>query len=328
MIKELVEENRSAESGFIVLLGMLLLVLGSATWFATLGNTHSNTLSLQKNREAITQLHQIKERMLAYAVLHPELYADATNVPGVGYFPCPDEDGDGDADTNCGRDSAGTDELFVLGMVPYKISSRFFSFLNSDVDNRDYWYAVDSRFVNSSAQYATAISQRYSSLTMQTPRLVANSSGAMVNPMTLDGQSNIIMILFYAGPMLAGQSRPSVAVSDYLEQGTVVAGSTFDFTTAGSGSADFNDYVIKITRREWEAAMLSRVSQDNAPEDAVPDLCVTTLPADIHWFNACKYTGASIPPFTVSPLPSTCVLTTVIAEQNITGQGWRDIICP
>ncbi|NPA71430.1 MAG: hypothetical protein GXO35_01250 [Gammaproteobacteria bacterium] len=315
------KKSPSAESGFIILMGMLLLVLGSATWFATMGSLQSSAMSLAKDESHIAQLHRIKEKMLTYAVLHSELYAGESNIPGVGYFPCPD------ADTPCGRDSAGTDELFVLGMVPSRIDTPFFSFIDSTVNNHDYWFAVDSRFVSSSAQFETDISHRYSPLTVDLDRKVSDASGSMVTPMTLDGQNDIVMVLFYAGSALSSQSRPSSDPADYLEQGTVVNGSTFDFSSTG-GAATFNDYVIKITRREWEAAVLSRISQDNAPEDAVPDLCASTDPIGIHWFNECKYTGVNIPPFSAPPLPSTCASTGVIAEQNITGQGWRDIICP
>ncbi|WP_029408171.1 hypothetical protein [Thiomicrorhabdus sp. Milos-T2] len=320
--------GKEKQQGFIILMGMLALVLGAAVWFGTLGNLRSNTMSISHEDKNIAELNRIKDRMLAYAVLHPEIYSDATNIPGPGYFPCPDVDGDGNSDTSCDVDGAGINRLFVLGKVPYKIGTRYFTFLDSKLDNSKFWYAVDSRFVNSSARFATSISQRYSTLNINIANVMKDAGSSDVFPMTLDGKEDIVMVLFYSGEPLSGQTRPSNVYSNYLEQPTVSEGYTIDFRSVGAGSSVFNDYVIAITRSEWQSAILSRVTIDKAPEDGIPDLCVDLADTDISWFNECKYTGANIPPFTDSPFPATCPNTTVIAEENITGQNWRSIICP
>lgn len=311
--------KKTKQQGFIILMGMLALVLGAAVWFGTLGNVRSNTMMLVNEDSNIAQLNKVKQKMLAYAVLHPEIYDDSTNVPGPGYFPCPDENGDGNSDTNCDVDSSGTNRLFVLGKVPYKIGTRYFTFLDSKFDNSNFWYAVDARFVNSSTRYATSTSQRFSSLNMSISSEVTDDAGNNVFPLTLDGKEDVVMVLFYAGEPLSGQSRPSNAYSDYIEQLTVTEGLSLDFRSVGLNSLVFNDYVIAITRSEWQSAVLSRVSQDLAPEDSVPDLC--TLPAtDVSWFNECIYTGTNIPPFT-------CTYSAT-GSDNITGQNWRALICP
>jgi len=310
------------QSGFIVLMGMLALVIGAGIWFGTLGNLRSNSMKIAKKDKDINELHLIKDRMLAYAVLHPEIYSGASSLPGPGYFPCPDINGDGVSNTNCDVDGVGTNRLFILGKVPYKISSRFFTFIDSKLNNGNYWYAVDARFVNSSARYATGSWGRFSNLNRDMPNKVDDSGGTSVFPMTVDGKDDIVMVLFYTGDILAGQTRPSSNYTDYLEQPTVVDGSTIDFKSVGANSSVFNDYVITITRKEWESAVLSRVTEDVNPQDNVPDLCA--IPAtDQSWFNACRYISpGSAPSFT-------CTYdSTAGATDNLQGQDWRSIICP
>lgn len=308
----------SNQSGFVVLLGMLMLVLGASVWFATAGSIRSDSMSIAKSDRYIDQLHQIKQKMLAYTVLHPEIYSDATDVPGPGYFPCPDADGDGAADTGCGN-VTGDDALFLLGRVPYKISSRNFTFIDSNFDNEKFWYAVDSRFVASSSIYAFGTSQRFGPLNVNTPTEVPDESGPDVAPMTLDGKDEIVMILFYAGDALSSQSRPSIQYSDYLEQAALNPGNATNFVSTGANENVFNDYVITITRAEWKSAVLSRVSQDISPEDHVPDLCVNILVTDVSWFNECNYLHPTNRPV------YECIGTTA---DNLAGQGWREIVCP
>lgn len=310
--------NNEKQSGFIVLMGMLMLVLGAAAWFATYGSLQSNAMKLAKNDKGIAQLQHVKDKFLAYAAAQPEVYSDSANVPGPGYFPCPDEDGDGDVDTQCDVDSSGVNRTFVLGKVPYKIGTRYFTFLDSRTDNSLFWYAVDARFVNSSARYATSTSQRLSDLNINLPATVTDVGGATVSPLTLDGRNDIVMVLFYAGEPVLGQNRPSNSSADYLEQGSYTEGYTKDFKSISS--SNFNDYVIAITRKEWESAVLSRVSQDTSPEDGVPDMCVDVIDTDVSWFNECKYLGTNVPPFACTNIAS--------GSENITGQDWRTIICP
>jgi len=310
------------QSGFIILMGMLVMVLGAAIWFGIKGQVRSNTMLIEQNDKHIAQLHKIKQKMLAYTALHPEIYSDATNVPGPGYFPCPDENDDGSADTNCGS-SGVNNSLFVLGQVPFSISSRNYSFLDSLQDRNLFWYAVDSRYVNSSAAFTyaglSATTQRFASLNNDTPNEVEDSSGSDVSPMTVDGKDDIVMVLFYAGKVVFGQNRAGNATyTNYLEQGTYTDGLTHNFVSVDTVNA-FNDYVITITRKEWESAVLSRLAQDINPEDGQADLC--TIPVDQpHWFNECQYVGTNIPPFN-------CTNTTINANENIVGQNWRDIAC-
>lgn len=329
------KHNQTKQSGFIILMGMLLLVLGAAAWFGFYGNIKSTSMQLKQDDLNIVKLKQIKERMLTYAVLHPELYFDAANpadTPGMGYFPCPDTDGDGDAEGICGRDALGNDQLFVFGRVPLQITGVRFNFINTRDNNELFWFAYDARMVNNSQVFASLPNNRFAELNNRLPNVVTDTAGIDVPPLTLDGRDDIVMVLFYAGDNnledIPAQNRPSYDINDYLEQGNVNSnGNTYNFVSSGANPEAFNDYVIAITRNEWERALLKRLTLD-LDEDGFLDIClpatappppaappVTTPPS---WMQACTFndTGANAPPFT-------CNADTV---DNLVGQGWADIL--
>lgn len=311
------------QSGFIILMGMLLLVLGAGVWFGTLGNLKSNTLKIQHNIKFHEQLKLIKQRMINYAVLHPEIYSDATAEPGPGYFPCPDLNGDGSAASSCGSPGS-EDQLFVYGMVPYRIGGRDFTFIDSDLDNRMFWYAVDARFVNNSQVYTSYLNNRFAELNTNLSNEVVDKDSNLTSPFTLDGRDEIVMVLFYAGEAIGNQVRPlTPSYTDYdefLEQVAITDGLTVEFKSVDVAN-DFNDYVIAITRAEWEAAMLSRVSHD-ADEDGSADFCSALVSTDVHWFNECVYNSPSNAP------GFSCTYDAAAANDNIAGQNWRGIVCP
>jgi len=143
-----------------------------------------------------------------------------------------------------------------------------------------------------------------------------------------------VAVLFYAGDPINGQVRaaipvpPPLNVNQYLEQTNAVAGPGVQAVFESVGDPNtFNDYVITITRQEWDAAMLSRVAIDANPADGVPDLCnVPNDPAieDAQsWFNECRSLGFN----NINP----CTPRDVVAGEvnNLEGQGWRLALgCP
>ncbi|MBO1926255.1 hypothetical protein J3998_01590 [Thiomicrorhabdus sp. 6S2-11] len=306
------------QHGFMFLLVSLMLVIGAAAWFTNIGKQQASSMKVESEDRNLLQLQKIKQKMLAYSILTPEIYADQSPIPGLGYFPCPDKDGDGNVDEPCGYESA-VNQTFVYGRVPREITGHFFSFIDADIDQDRFWYAVDARLVSSHGLYQFAGNQRFSNVNPDMENEVKDNSNHDVPPLLLDGKTEIVMVLFYAGNALSGQNRPSNQVDDYLEQPTEIIGQNIDFTSAGSSGTSFNDYVLSITRSEWEAAILSRASQDNNPPDAVPDLCVSLNDNAQHWFNECAYTNTATRPI------YQCDETSF---DNLTGQNWRSLICP
>ena len=331
----------SRQSGFVVLMGLLILVLGASAWFGSLGSLYSEGMKLTNQSDDVRSLEKIKDKMLTYALLYPELFRDGNDTPGPGYFPCPDTTGDGQSNGGC----VAGNSLFVIGMVPQRITARQFSFLPSNQENRRYWFVVDSRYLNRSP--------RLGSLNSLTSNLV-DTTGApefcndpntglpsvilpstCVAPITLDGRGDIVMILFYAGDAL-NQQRGSLPVGagfvdahigQFLEQPALPAvGEPASFVSVGLNPDVFNDRVVTITRDEWNATMLSRVAMDVNPKDAMVDLC--SLPEDTTalgsntWFDRCGY----IPPFTSSP-NNPCTLRGGPGDiNNLEGQGWRFVL--
>lgn len=329
------------QSGFIILLGMLLLVLGAASWFGFYGNIKSTSMQLKQDDLQKSKLHHIKERMLTYAVLHPELYfnqVNPANTPGMGYFPCPDTNGDGAAESICGRNpTSSNDQLFVLGRVPLQITGIDFNFVDTRDSNELYWFAYDARMVNNSQSYAVSPNNRFAELNIRLPNSVNDATGTSVPPLTLDGRDDIVMVLFYAGDddLANGpvQNRPSNNVNDYLEQGAINSdGNTYNFVSTDGDPEAFNDYVIAITRNEWERALLKRLTLD-LDEDGYLDICVPTGPvASLPstpplstppvWMQACTY-DATLGNLAFDPSLFTCNADTV---DNLIGQGWAEIL--
>ncbi|MDG6774552.1 hypothetical protein QCB45_09425 [Thiomicrorhabdus sp. ZW0627] len=310
--------NADHQKGFMVLMILMMLALGTAVWFGTLGEIRSNSMKLESEDRNLSQLKAIKDRMLAYAILHPEIYSDESVVSGVGYFPCPDTDNDGNPNEPCGYVS-GTNQLYVIGRVPTRIANHFFSFIDSSVDSSRYWFAVDSRLVNSHSFYQFNSASRIPEINTTLTHEVKDLSNKDVPPLLVDGKDDIVMALFYAGAPLAGQSRPSNNIADYLEQPSSTLGYNINFQSIGVNPNTFNDYVITITRNEWEAAILSRVTQDTFPQDGTPDLCNSITDNTEHWFNECAYTN---------PVNRPIFACNGTALNNLGGQGWRNIVCP
>lgn len=338
------------QQGFIILMGMLALVLGAAVWFGTASSIRSESMQISIENENINALYRVKDKMLTYALLQPEIFRTSSSsttplaqedIPGPGYFPCPDTDNDGVSNSPC----AGSGVTFVTGLVPRSISSRVFSFIDQPLESGKFWYAVDSHFLTQNQDYFyNSAYKRFVPLNTQSPATAS---------LTLDGATDIVMVLIYSGGPLSGQSQTDATlakISDYLEQDNADGDANFishyDDPAPVGNNPKFNDYVIAITRSEWNAAMLSRISMD-ADGNNVPDLCVdpaAALPIS-HWFNGCSYVGAApsyvdtsiVEPATglvpsndtSSLLNTTCFQNAATTDENLYGQGWRTVLgCP
>ena len=313
------KQNSKNQQGFIILMGMLVLVLGAAVWFGSIGNIRSESIQISVENENVNTLYRIKDKMLTYAMFQPEIFRTLSSnvtplaqerIPGPGYFPCPDITDDGVSDAPC----AGSGVTFVTGVVPQKISSRLFSFSDKSLESKSFWYAVDSRFLTQNGDYY------YDSAYKRFVPL--NNTSPAIASLTLDGTTDIVMVLIYSGDPLGNQNQSSAKITDignFLELEN--ADGDADFISVFADSTQFNDIVIPITRNEWNAAILSRVSMD-ADGNNVPDLCVDPAAAvgTFHWFNDCFSSGTNF---------LTCDLNTASTDENLYGQGWRTVLgCP
>ena len=313
------------QSGFVVLMGVLVLLLGSAFWFGSATKVRTADIESNYQQTRIDELAKIKDRLLTYAVMQPEIFnnvANPQNIPGVGYLPCPDTNGNGNTNLPCG----GGGVLVDIGRIPQSIANTMFTFVEDQNESLNYWYAVDSRYVVQNAAFNFAGAFRRFPLNADMPAL-AN--------LTLDGRNDIVAIIFYSGKEMQNQNQNNILnIGDFLEGEN--ADGDVDFISVDPTPAvlqDFNDYAIAITRQEWRTAMLARVSIDNIDNndftnnvvplggaDNIADLCATIqdVPANPHWFNECTYIGANIPPFActdVNAVPG--------GVDNLAGQNWR-----
>jgi hypothetical protein len=327
-IAEVKSQVDARQSGFVILMGLLILVLGAAAWYGSVGGKKSESMKASFQGEYVANLQHVKERMLTYAILHPEIFDKGSIFnPGIGYFPCPDTSGDGVSNT--GPACSQSRSLYALGWVPQKMSKKSFSFLSTSqkVENKRYWFAVDTRFLADAKKYHYDSFTRFAPLNIKTPSLVDTTGNSncddtpgnpitakCVPPLTLDGQQDIVMVLFYAGDTSTDKytfrdladKLAAEKIQNYLEQPSMNIPShsasypakTGVFISKSNGVDPFNDYVIAITREEWNAAMLSRVAKD-ANRDGVPDLC--EIPLDVQtndknsWFDDCRYSGSEPP---------------------------------
>lgn len=211
---------RSHECGFAVLAIMLLLVVAaSLVLVKRLNAAADNSYRLEFS---ITSLNRAKEALIGIAATYPDSYPGE----GPGQLPCPDTDQppDGSPNPPCGPDA--------IGRLPW----RFFGMNDiRDSSGEPLWYAVSNAYRNNP----------------KTVPLNSNTPGEL----TVDGNGDIVAIVFSPGPSVTGQNRPSSTVTDYLE-GSNSDGDQ-DFSSQGAG--EFNDLLTSISRRELMAFVEKRV---------------------------------------------------------------------
>jgi len=225
--------NRAKQGGAALLLLMLALVLAFSV--AAWRYLSSDTLRNQKLERTTQALAIAKAALLARATLD-------SNRPGS--LPCPDIDNDGTADATvpggiCERsadDAAAGEDSPYIGRFPYRT-------LEMD-DLRDgngerLWYVLPEKLSDANDNVINA-----------------NISSGI----TFNADSQVIAIVFSAGPPLAGQTgRPSVLKNDYLEGSNAATdSSTF---ISGTSTESFNDIALAIRKDEWLNAIAPRVLQ-------------------------------------------------------------------
>ncbi len=235
-----------SDKGAALLIMMLMLFMVSmAVILKGLGNRNNRDRQTVATTKA---LMQAKEAVIAFAVTHADLYPAGA---GVGHLMCPDTDAPafdasgaplapyGPANIPCGPNAIGRLPHYVtlLSGTPLPISDY-----GSGADQQ-LWYAVADAFL---ANPNGGISN------------IVNSSTP--GSLTLDGQSDVVAVLFSPGQALGGQSRPATNPAAYLEAENT-AGPVF---VSGWPAApeSFNDTVLAIRRSELLLPMTARVAEE------------------------------------------------------------------
>ncbi|BBP46731.1 hypothetical protein THMIRHAS_21040 [Thiosulfatimonas sediminis] len=288
--------SQSSQKGMVLLLVSMVLVM----LIALLASSYFKNLIAYFSSKQLSQQHhlmlQVKQRLLMFAVLHPEIYLTnsssqllaADEVPGAGYFPCPDLDGDGfllGAETTCGNqflpsasnplqtgfvpdpltNSGGANcngMAACMGYVPQKIVSRQFYFAPA----KRYFYVLDERFSFQNGYYFNDGQNRFSPLSPSILESVAPR-------LQLNGVDGYVLLIIDAG-------------NDGLDASN--ADGDFKFVSPRRVlSRDENlDQIIGVTLEEWRVLMSIRacvtLKRFNNGLNVYPALAN----AQAHWLNA------------------------------------------
>ncbi len=207
------------QSGFVLGVIIVVMVLGATAFF---GLYAQNWLFQNQDQTRLTALHQlndVKQQLLKYAQLQPELYLsdlkantrtykESEKIPGLGYLPCPDLDGDGsvlEAETSCGHPRNISDDTtgFVYGFLPVGFTTRNIFF--GGLAPKQFFYAVDERFVNGNNAYNNGSTGRYAPLNPVLSPSQAPDAGAPLPDGTppwinLNGREGYVALIVFRTP--------------------------------------------------------------------------------------------------------------------------------
>lgn len=161
----------------------------------------------------------------------------ATDNNRIGSLPCPDSDGDGDADL-----FAGTHCPSYLGRFPYKTLGGNSAASNyRDADGEMLWYALAPNFRDHP----------------NVGQLTASTPGSL----QLGEQGDIVAVIIAPGSALPGQSgRRSPNTADYLEASNQIAPAK----DTGIGRYDpaplsGNDRLLSLSRNDWATTLRGKL---------------------------------------------------------------------
>lgn len=287
-----------AEAGYALLFYIVFMVIAGSIAFGLIGKKYALNF-FYLHQDAVQQkLLAIKNKLLDTALVSPETYlltdgdpATSSAIPGPGYFPCPDTDGDGQltgAETSCGNTVTG----FVEGELPREIASRNLYYNPVWDGTFTVHYVVDERFVINNKCYITRFFPINSEMkvagTFPTPVGTSNCTGiAQGNPapapsLSLNGRSGYVMLLIYPG-----------------EDGALATENLDGDSNFQSGQGG-DDVVVGITFSEWAERMRHRVCRERGHWRQI-DAKIR------HWYN--EYNSDTSSP-----------------NYNPVGQDWRFII--
>lgn len=296
------------QSGFVFGVIIVIMVLGATAFF---GLYAKNWLFQNQDQTRLTALHQlndVKQQLLKYAQFQPELYLsdlhsntrtykESEKIPGLGYLPCPDLDGDGsvlEAETSCGNPRNISDDTtgFVYGFLPIGFTTRNIFF--GGLQPKQFYYVVDERFVNGNNAYNNGSTGRYAPLNPSLSPAQAPDSGSSVLPdgtppwIDLNGREGYVALIIFPNAVQVfpdgyAQDRTQAGnaqdrIGDYLdrrydESGARVNGNADGdrfFFSESNANIGVNDLVVGITLDEWRESMLGRLCSQQQRLAEVP----------------------------------------------------------
>ncbi len=303
------------QRGFIFLLTLVVIVIIATLWLST---KHHSLISIFKTNDIQAdsyELESVKERLLEYAVLQPEIYTtDDSNayqtsaqIPAPGYFPCPDLNGDGllTTDSSCtnpflpGNSTPPQDQTgYVpdptsadpLGFVPESIGSHHVYFAPAG----RYYYFLDERFSAQNGEYVNDGLLRYAPMNplkfVGDVGSVSDNLDAFEPVLTLNGRHGYIALIIDPG---ADRS---------LDPNNADADRHFVSRVSDLSDDPNTDKIVGITLQDIDNAINRRLCVERfryegleyADEDGdgVPDEVNSFMPiaSDLpHWYNNYVY---------------------------------------
>jgi hypothetical protein len=182
--------SRRGQSGVILLLTMLLLVVAASFVLASKLNVSSRSSYRDERTAAV--LAQAKEALISIAATYPDQYG---RTQGPGQLPCPDTDNppNGSPNTPCG------------GAVPTRRLPWQFFGMNDlrDSSGAELWYAVSANYRN---------------IPKAPGQLNSNTPGQL----TLDGTGDIVALII-ADPASRGKTVQAITLQTTLKMRTPMA---------------------------------------------------------------------------------------------------------
>lgn len=234
------KSGRIAQSGFSVMLALVIIALAVGSLAVTMLSTFGTKLRSERVTEAA--LAKAKEALIAYA---------ATDVNRPGELPCPDIDNDGQLSLGVDFGGGGSCTAYV-GRLPWMTLG--IGDLRDGSGER-LWYAVWKDFRAGGSV----------PLNSDTPGQLTVTGITPANDTTPGGK--VVAIVFAPGDALPGQDRTNKnSAPQYLEGVNAVSDANTNTTfTTENASTTFNDRLITIRPAEIFHLVEKRVVRELRP---------------------------------------------------------------
>lgn len=230
----------SAQRGFAAIAVLTLLIASSLYSITARLNLAASSAPHLRQAQSIEVLNRAKTALVAFA-------ADNTNRPGG--LPCPDRDGDGEAELSCDRPEQRT------GWYPWQTLKTGEL---RDASGAKLWYGLAGSFRNDP-------NVAINSLSSGELAIVRRDAGA-----TQRIASDLVAVVIGPGAPLPGQSRSGAAserVEAWLEgENAKIGANVFEASTLG---AAFNDTLLGLSQAELfdvvDRIVATRIRREIAP---------------------------------------------------------------